>query len=79
MGLASVVLAVPVVAEFLATGLVPRPPIAVLALGLMLVALLSPACGLFLATVTRGRIEVKRLHYVNVPIRVPRSADPANR
>jgi len=72
LALASVVLAVPVVATYLQTGLVPRLPTAVLSVGLMLVAFLSLACGLILATVTRGRVEVKRLQYLSIPIRFPR-------
>lgn len=73
LALVSILLAVPVVGEYFATGLVPRLPTAVLALGLMLVAFLSLACGLILATVTRGRMEAKRLHYLSIPIRFPRS------
>lgn len=69
----SIVLAVPVVTEFLRTGLMPRLPTAVLSGGLMLVAVLSLACGLILATVTRGLMEVKRLRYLSLPIRFPRS------
>lgn len=69
----SIVLAIPVISEYFATGEVPRLPTAVLSLGLMLVAALSVACGLILATVTRGRMESKRLHYLSFPIRGPRS------
>jgi len=65
----SVVLAVPIILEFLRTGLVPRLPTAVLSTGLMLLSFLSLTCGLVLATVTRGRIETKRLQYLSVPIR----------
>jgi glycosyltransferase involved in cell wall biosynthesis len=65
----SVALAVPMILEFLKTGLVPRLPTAVLSTGLMLLSFLSLTCGLVLATVTRGRIEVKRLHYLTFPIR----------
>jgi len=36
-------------------------------MGLMVLAFLSLACGLVLDTVTRGRIEMKRLHYLNLP------------
>jgi glycosyltransferase involved in cell wall biosynthesis len=72
LALLAIALAVPVIGEFLATGLVPRLPTAVLSLGLMLVAFLSLTCGLILATVTRGRMEAKRLQYLNVPIRFPR-------
>src|SRR5262249_23284583 len=61
---ASLALGVPVVAGFLATGLVGRLPTAVLATGLMLLAFLSLFCGLILDTVTRGRRELKRLLYL---------------
>jgi glycosyltransferase involved in cell wall biosynthesis len=57
-----------VVGEYIATGLVPRLPSAVLATGLMLLAFLSLACGLILDTVTRGRRELKRLQYLQIPI-----------
>jgi len=73
LALLAIVLAVPVIGEYLASGLVPRLPTAVLSLGLMLVAFLSLTCGLILATVTRGRMEAKRLQYLNVPIRFPRT------
>jgi glycosyltransferase involved in cell wall biosynthesis len=66
---ASVALAVPIFLEFLKTGLVPRLPTAVLSTGLMLLSFLSLTCGLVLATVTRGRIEAKRLQYLSIPIR----------
>jgi uncharacterized membrane protein len=58
-----------VVTEFVRTGLVPRLPTAVLATGLIILASLSLVCGLILQTVTRGRIEMKRLNYLAVPIR----------
>jgi glycosyltransferase involved in cell wall biosynthesis len=73
VALLSIALAVPVIAEYVATGEVPRLPTAVLSLGLMLVSFLSLTCGLILATVTRGRMEAKRLQYLNVPIRIPRT------
>lgn len=72
LAVAAIVLAIPVFREFLATGLVPRLPTAVLSTGLMLLGFLSFACGLILATVTRGRNEAKRLQYLNVPIRFSR-------
>jgi glycosyltransferase involved in cell wall biosynthesis len=62
-------LGVPVIVEFMRTGLVPRLPTAVLATGLMILATLSLVCGLILHTVTRGRIEMKRLNYLSIPIR----------
>ncbi len=73
LALVSVLLAIPIITEYMATGLVPRFPTALLSVGLMLVSALSLTCGLILATVTRGRIEAKRLQYLNIPIRIPRS------
>jgi glycosyltransferase involved in cell wall biosynthesis len=62
----SVVLSAPVVATFLETGLVPRLPTAVLSTGLIVMAFLSLAAGFILDTVTRGRTEMKRLHYLGL-------------
>jgi glycosyltransferase involved in cell wall biosynthesis len=67
LALASLVLATPVVLEYFRTGLVPRLPTAVLSTGLMLLSFLSLTCGMILATVTRGRIEAKRLLYLQIP------------
>jgi glycosyltransferase involved in cell wall biosynthesis len=61
----SLALAYPVVATFLETGLVPRFPTAILATGLAISALIFFACGLVLDTVTKGRREMKLLHYMN--------------
>ncbi len=60
-------LATPVVIEYMRTGLVPRLPTAVLATGLVLLAMLSSACGLILDSVARGRKELKRLTYLAIP------------
>jgi glycosyltransferase involved in cell wall biosynthesis len=60
----SLALGVPVVIEFLDTGLVGRLPTALLATGLMILAFLNLFCGLVLDTVTRGRREMKRLIYL---------------
>jgi hypothetical protein len=65
--LLSVALAIPLVVTFAETGLVPRFPTAILATGLMLAGFLSLTCGLVLDTVTRGRRELKRLHYLSLP------------
>ena len=62
----SVILAWPIVLEFMVTGLVPRFPTAILSTGLMLLAFLSLACGIILDTVTLGRREMKRLHYLGI-------------
>ena len=68
LGLAGlgVVLALPLIAEFARTGLVPRLPTALLSTGLVLSGRLALACGLILDTVTRGRREAKRIAYLAV-------------
>jgi glycosyltransferase involved in cell wall biosynthesis len=60
----SLMLAFPVVREYMATGLVPRFPTAILSTGLALLAFLSLSSGLILDTVSHGRREVKRLFYL---------------
>jgi len=62
--LLALVLAVPLVMTYLATGLVPRVPTAILITGLGIVAVLCWFAGLILDTVTRGRREVRRLAYL---------------
>ncbi len=63
---AAVILFWPILLTYLDTGLVPRLPTAVMSTGLMLLAFLSLACGIILDTVTRGRQELKRLHYLGI-------------
>jgi hypothetical protein len=67
LALLSIALSVPIVTTFLATGLVPRFPTAILSASIMLLAFLSLVCGLVLDTVTIGRRETKRLAYLQVP------------
>ena len=62
----AIVLAIPLVMTYLATGLVPRFPTAILATGLIIVAVLCFFSGLILDTVTRGRREVRRLAYLSL-------------
>lgn len=61
--IASILMA-PIMVTYLQTGLVPRFPTLILAIGLFVSALLSLACGLILDTVTCGRREMKRLAYL---------------
>ena len=76
LGLASVILAWPLMIEYLATGLVPRFPTAILATGVALLGFLSLTCGLILDTVTHSRQEIKRLHYLSLPALPPGSTAP---
>jgi len=57
----------PVVMEFIRTGLVPRLPTALLATGLMVLAFLTLALGLILESVSHSRREMRRLHYLAYP------------
>ncbi|MBU6419983.1 MAG: glycosyltransferase [Proteobacteria bacterium] len=62
-----VLISLPVLVTYARTGLVPRLPTAVLAMGFVVVAFLSFTCGLILDSVARGRREAKRLAYLAVP------------
>jgi hypothetical protein len=66
LAIVSVLLSIPLIVTFVQTGLVPRLPTAVLSTGLMMLASLSLTCGLILDNVTRGRQELKRLHYLGI-------------
>jgi hypothetical protein len=67
LAVVSVAISIPVFITYLETGLVPRFPTAILSASMMLAAFLSLVCGLVLDTVTRGRREIKRLSYLQVP------------
>lgn len=60
-------LAYPLLVTFVKTGLVPRLPTAVLATGIALLGFLSLGCGIVLDSVARGRHEMKRLRYLEIP------------
>lgn len=62
----AMILFYPVLTDFIATGLVPRLPTAVLVAAIFLMAVLSFVAGVILDTVTLGRREIKRLHYLSL-------------
>jgi glycosyltransferase involved in cell wall biosynthesis len=64
LALSSLYLAWPLFVTYLETRLVPRFPTAILVTGLMVLAFMSFVTGLILDTVTHGRRELKRLHYL---------------
>ncbi|RYD87024.1 MAG: glycosyl transferase, partial [Sphingomonadales bacterium] len=68
LALAAIILAIPLGVTYLETGLVPRLPTALLATGLIILAVLNWFCGLILATVVRGRREVRRLAYLSFAV-----------
>ncbi len=55
----------PLFITYIETGLVPRFPTAILATGMVLISFISFASGLILDTVTNGRKEARRLHYLS--------------
>ncbi|MFT8719581.1 glycosyltransferase family 2 protein [Acetobacter sp.] len=59
-----ILLGIPVISDYMRTGLVARLPTAVLATGFEILAALSLVCGLILDSVAVGRLEVKRLNYL---------------
>lgn len=75
LALASIGLALPLFVVYIETGLVPRLPTAVLCSAIMLLGFFSLACGLILDTVTRGRREMKRIHYLSFPAPKATSTD----
>lgn len=71
---ACTILMVPITLEFFATGLVNRVPTVMLAMTLMVGAMLSLSCGIILDSVSRGRVEQKRIFYLSqVPARGERT------
>jgi glycosyltransferase involved in cell wall biosynthesis len=61
------ILSLPLMITYLETGLVPRLPTAVLAMGLVQLAMLSGAVGLILQEVAQSRRELKRMRYLDLP------------
>jgi glycosyltransferase involved in cell wall biosynthesis len=67
LGLLALVLGVPVVLEYLDTGLVPRFPTAILASSIGLTAILLVVLGYLLDAIGRSRQEAARLSYLRHP------------
>jgi glycosyltransferase involved in cell wall biosynthesis len=66
-GGSGIFLSLPVLTEYMATGLVPRFPTALLSTGMVLTSIIFFIAGLILETVTMGRREIKRLAYLSIP------------
>ncbi len=62
--LLALILATPLILTYMATGLVPRIPTAILCVALTLLGAILLTCGLILDTVTLGRLEAKRRAYL---------------
>lgn len=68
IALLSIALIIPVLLDYVRTGLVPRFPTAILSSALGVCSILSVFSGLILDNVTRGRQESKRLAYLSIPL-----------
>ncbi len=68
--LISLAIGIPIISEFLKTGLVPRFPSAVLAASLMVIGVISLVTGLILDTVAHVAAEQKRLSYLSIARRL---------
>jgi glycosyltransferase involved in cell wall biosynthesis len=67
LALIGILLGIPVVIDFINTGLVPRLPTAVLTVGVVIVAFMSWMIGLILDGVLKSRREISRLNYLTYP------------
>lgn len=68
LGLSSIILAIPIFIEYLETNLVPRFPTAILSSALMILSFFSLYTGFILDTTTTARREMKRFHYLQIPM-----------
>jgi len=65
--LVAAILMVPVLIEYIDSGLVQRFPTVIVASGLAIIGILCGTIGLVLRTVTKGRNEAKHLSYLKIP------------
>lgn len=68
---------IPVLADYVATGLVPRFPTLIVSVALVTLAVLSLMTGIIQDNVTRGRQEMKRLFYLAAGERADAALAPA--
>ena len=63
----AIALGLPIVDEYVRTGLVPRFPTAILAAAIQIVAFICLTCGLVLDSVVKARKEARQLVYLQLP------------
>ncbi|WP_413741249.1 glycosyltransferase family 2 protein [Sodalis sp. RH15] len=66
--LIGICISIPIIDEYIITGLVPRLPTAVLSTGLLIFSAIAFITGLILECITMGRREFKRLFYLSLPL-----------
>lgn len=64
--LTSIVLAIPVVADYVETGLVPKFPTAILAAAMATLSFIFLTCGIIVDSVSRSRREVRKIAYLGM-------------
>ncbi len=60
----SIILSIPIFSTWIDTGLVPRFPTAILSTGIMILAFVTLSAGVILDSVSRARLDEKRLRYL---------------
>jgi len=68
LAIVSITMGLPIIFEYIETGLVPRFPTAILCSALMILSFISFYAGLILDSITKTRREVKTLYYLQLPI-----------
>lgn len=68
LALLALILATPLLIDYLDNGMVPRLPTAILATGLAIVSLLMFVAGIILDSLTRARREMRRFAYLAIPL-----------
>ncbi len=71
LAIIGIIIGIPVIVDFVETGLVPRLPTAVLAVGIVIVAFLAWVIGLILDGVLKARRELSRLNYLQYSAPTP--------
>jgi hypothetical protein len=64
---AGLILMFPIILTWLETGLVPRLPTAVVSTGMFVIGFMMAGCGLILDSVSRSRVDQKRILFLSVP------------
>ncbi len=64
--LVSIILFIPIFSTYINTGLVPRLPTAILSMGLITMAFFSLSFGVILDSLSRLRMESKKIHYLSL-------------
>ena len=67
LAILSIGISIPVISDYIETGLVGRLPTTILSTGIMLGSILSLMCGFILDSVAQQRLEAKRLAYLMTP------------